>query len=105
MNWTGWLSRGARQSSPAVLHVTHPKAGSQWVYGVLAQLAPERIVTPTTGSTHALDGDLQAGRIYPTVFATREQIAARVLPPPTRVFVVIRDLRDTLVSFYFSLRY
>ena len=107
MNWLGWLSRPARGQAPppTVLHVTHPKAGSQWVYGVLAQLQPARIVTPTTGSTHALIGPLEPGRIYPTVFATREQVEALVLPPSARVFVVIRDLRDTLVSFYFSLRF
>jgi lipopolysaccharide transport system ATP-binding protein len=100
-----WLGRRLRSPAPTVLHVTHPKAGSQWVYAVLLHLARERIVRPTVDSTHALQGELVPGRIYPTVYATSEQVAGRPWPPSTRVFVVIRDLRDTLVSLYFSLRF
>jgi lipopolysaccharide transport system ATP-binding protein len=38
-----------------------------------------------------------------SVYATREQYEATDLPP-NRPFVVVRDLRDTLVSAYFSFR-
>ena len=44
-----------------------------------------------------------AGRIYPTLYITREQFES--VPPPLAGFVVIRDLRDTLVSLYFSLKH
>jgi lipopolysaccharide transport system ATP-binding protein len=39
------------------------------------------------------------------VFVTREQFDSVPVPANSRRFVVIRDLRDTLVSLYFSLRY
>jgi lipopolysaccharide transport system ATP-binding protein len=43
--------------------------------------------------------------VYPTVYVTREQFEAVALPPSWRRFVVIRDLRDTLVSLYFSIKH
>jgi hypothetical protein len=101
-----WWARSRRtQPIPAVFHVTHVKAGSQWVYAVLNQLAPDRIVTPRAGSAHVLDGPLRPGAIYPTVYLDRPRFEALALPTPHRRFVIIRDLRDTWVSLYFSLRY
>src|SRR5438094_8552557 len=38
--------RAAPADWPTVLHVTHPKAGSQWLHKILRQCAPERAVTP-----------------------------------------------------------
>ena len=43
--------------------------------------------------------------MYPTVYATQEEFDSVRLPPAWTRFVVIRDLRDTLVSGYFSLRH
>jgi lipopolysaccharide transport system ATP-binding protein len=42
--------------------------------------------------------------VYPTVYVTREQFESVAIPPTSKRFVVIRDLRDTLVSAYFSLK-
>ena len=47
---------------------------------------------------------VRPARVYPTLYVTREQFAQAELPREWRRFVVIRDLRDTLVSAYFSLR-
>lgn len=88
-----------------MLHVTHHKAGSQWVYAVLKYLQPHRIVAPQVRVGHVLGGPLRGGAIYPTVYLSRPQVEALSLPAPSRTFVVLRDLRDTFVSFYFSLRY
>ncbi len=48
---------------------------------------------------------VQSGAIYPTLYITREQFESVARPRPSRHFVVIRDLRDTLVSLYFSLKH
>ena len=44
-------------------------------------------------------------RIYPAACLTKEEFDAIALPANTRRFLVIRDLRDVMVSGYFSLRY
>ncbi|MEM1451036.1 MAG: sulfotransferase domain-containing protein [Planctomycetota bacterium] len=88
--------------SPPVVHVTHWKAGSQWVRSVLAHMFPDRIVEPQVANEHVTKHPIERGRIYPTVYMDRlafEQIGA---PDDCAVFFVVRDLRDTVVSSYFS---
>jgi lipopolysaccharide transport system ATP-binding protein len=87
---------------PTVFHATHYKAGSQWIHRILHWCAPERIVPPRAGNAHLLNDPLQPGMIYPTLYITKEQLESVKLPPNSHVFVVIRNLRDTLVSLYFS---
>jgi lipopolysaccharide transport system ATP-binding protein len=87
-----------------IFHVTHYKAGSQWVNRILMALAPDRVVTPEVESNHFLRRPIVPGGVYPTVYVTREQFEAVQVPRNSRRIVVIRDLRDTLVSAYFSLR-
>ena len=48
---------------------------------------------------------LLPGRVYTTCYLTRPQFHSVPLPEPWHRFVVVRDLRDTLVSLYFSVRY
>jgi lipopolysaccharide transport system ATP-binding protein len=88
----------------AVLHVTHYKAGSQWILRILQELAEPWIVAPAVDGGQFLREPVRAGRVYPTLYVTREQFEQARLPRRWRRFVVIRDLRDTLVSGYFSLR-
>jgi hypothetical protein len=88
--------------APTILHVTHWKAGSQWLHKILYQCCPLRVIAPAGAYRHLRHGPILPGRIYPTVYATREQLEQFTFPPDTRRFVVIRDLRDTLVSLYFS---
>jgi hypothetical protein len=101
---TGYIKRCGRPL-PTIFHVTHWKAGSQWIHKILNRCAGERIVLAENGAAQLLRRPLLAGRIYPTCYVTREQFDSVPLPESWRRFVVIRDLRDTLVSGYFSLRF
>jgi lipopolysaccharide transport system ATP-binding protein len=95
-------ARATQSSLPTVFHVTHWKAGSQWVRAVLTAAAGDRIVSPE----HGFKGPLSEGRIYTPVYTTFEKLRALVSEgAPQRTFAVIRDPRDTAVSWYFSLRY
>lgn len=90
---------------PTLIHVTHWKAGSQWIRRILTECVPDLIVPPRIGEVQFVHWPIQAGRIYPTVYVTRQQFDQARLPENSTRFVVIRDLRDTLVSAYFSLRF
>ena len=93
---------------PTVFHLTHHKAGSQWVLSVLKAAAPGRVVEPQPKGGHIMEGNLQAGNIYPTIYLSRQEFEAALsksdLEDNVKVFYIHRDLRDTLVSLYFSLR-
>lgn len=91
-------------SSPTVLHITHWKAGSQWIYKILRECAPGRTVKPEPDEAQVRYYPLQTNRIYPTVYLNKAELDHIALPENTRKFVVIRDLRDTLVSAYFSFK-
>src|SRR5690348_2267422 len=90
---------------PTIFHVTHWKAGSQWLHRILRDIALDRIVAPQLFEKQFLIEPIVAGAIYPTVYVTKEQFESVPLPTGSKKFVVIRDLRDTLVSAYFSIRY
>lgn len=96
--------RIAGYSPPTIIHVTHWKAGSQWIHKILRECAPNRIVPPKLHESQFMASPIQPGKIYPTVYVTKSQFDRTRLPPNTRRFVVIRDLRDTLVSAYFSMK-
>jgi hypothetical protein len=87
-----------------VFYITHWKAGSQWVKAVLTAAHPDRIVPQKLYIAHVLVDPIKAGMIYPGVYLSREQFNAVAIPHPGVKFVVVRDLRDTLISWYFSLR-
>ena len=89
---------------PTLLHVTHGKAGSQWIHKILNAWMPDRIVRPMYETRQFLERPVQSGMIYPTLYLTKQAFDQVALPPNSRHFVVIRDLRDTLVSWYFSLK-
>src|SRR5262245_40710984 len=97
------LLRGlARPSAPTIFHVTHWKAGSQWINKILNRAAGDRVVFAETDRVQFLHKPIVAGKIYATCYVTREEFHSVKLPEPWHRFVVIRDLRDTLVSYYFS---
>ena len=92
---------------PTVMHVTHAKAGSTWIAHLLARLFRSRCAP--RGENVALDHKLkdhifEPGRVYAAMFLTRGEVDAHAELAGARRFVVIRDLRDTLVSLYFSLK-
>lgn len=91
------------ETRPTIFHVTHWKAGSQWVRKILEACAPGLIVPPQVYETQFLAAPIQEGKVYPTVYVTREQFNSVKLPDLWIRFVIIRDLRDTLVSAYFSI--
>lgn len=97
------MARRRREAEPpAVMHVTHHKAGSQWILAILQGCVPDRVVRPEPNVHHFLGQRIREGRVYPTLYVTREAFEAADLPNRWRRFIVIRDLRDTLVSGYFS---
>jgi Sulfotransferase domain len=101
---TGVANTGGSDPT-TVFHVTHAKAGSQWIYTILAACVPDRIVTPEIDSVQVLTRPIRPGAVYPVLFLTREEFELITLPPSSRWFVIIRDLRDTLVSLYYSVKF
>jgi len=95
----------AAAPGPAVFHITHPKAGSQWVRRILTECCPERIVPPQEDQAHFLRRAVRPTGIYPALYITRQHFESVPLPPHWHRLVVIRDLRDTLVSCYFSVKH
>src|SRR6266704_3545283 len=78
---------------PAVLHVTHWKAGSQWIHRILKYCCSDLTVKPRENNEHVLKAPIRQGMIYPTIYATREQLQQLTYPLHVRRFVVIRDPR------------
>ena len=92
------------ESLSTVFHITHYKSGSQWVLAVLNEVAKNRIVEPQVAANHVTQQPIIPGRIYPCVYLTKPKFLAANPPENRKVFIVLRDLRDTLVSLYFSVR-
>ncbi len=88
---------------PATFHITHPKAGSQWILAILRRIARPQVVKPQWQNGH-LEGPLQEGKIYGTAYITRPQFEALELPERWQRFIIIRDLRDAFVSGYWSVK-
>jgi|GEM_PF-1916464 len=95
----------AEEAMPTIFHITHWKAGSMWIADILRQCAPNRIVTPQWGAIQFVHWPVQAGKVYPALYLTKQQFDSVRLPGTWRRFVVIRDLRDTLVSAYMSYKF
>jgi len=89
---------------PTIFHITHWKAGSQWINKILHDCLPYHIVEPQVDEVQFLDQPLQLGKVYPTVYVTKEQFDSVRLPSLWERFVIIRDLRDSLISAYFSIK-
>jgi hypothetical protein len=62
-----------RVAWPTVVHVTHWKAGSQWIYKILLGCVPDRIVPPQLEMAQVLDEAILPGGVYPTVYVTHEE--------------------------------
>jgi lipopolysaccharide transport system ATP-binding protein len=86
-------------------HITHWKAGSQWLLAVLKDAFGAAVVQPQDLVKHAYVTAPTGGSVYPCCYLTQPEFSAIPSHPGARRFVLIRDLRDTLVSGYFSLRY
>ena len=111
MNWISRIARlrceiSHQPAKPTVFHVTHWKAGSQWVRSVLNAAEPSRIVPGKDSPSWFFKDPIVPGGIYTPVYATCQQFR-QIVPEesPVRTFVLIRDPRDAAVSWYFSLLY
>jgi sulfotransferase family protein len=93
-------------ATPSVFHLTHWKAGSQWVREVLSAAAPDRIIPGKDSPTWFFKDPIVPGGIYTPVYANYEQFRQRVPEGGNdRTFALMRDPRDAAVSWYFSLLY
>ena len=89
---------------PTLIHVTHWKSGSQWIHEILRACFLKQIVPPTIENGQFLNEPIIAGSVYPTVYVTKDEFLQATLPEKWHRFIIIRDLRDTLVSGYFSIK-
>ena len=106
-----WIRRKTPPEAPVptTLHITHAKAGSSWIDAILRKLFGQRVAPRGKLAAAEVGGDLSKfvftpGRIYSAMFMTHEQVEAHPELAGVQRFIVVRDLRDTLVSLYFSLK-
>lgn len=91
---------------PTVFHITHWKAGSQWVRGVLQRLVPDRLVIAKGDMSNVCDEQLVRGGVYTPLYMATQWFDKQVTrSEDQKFFVVIRDLRDAAVSWYFSIKH
>jgi hypothetical protein len=100
--------------NPAIIHITHAKAGSQWIRQILMSCVPDLVVPSAeqlsadpgqSPSWQFLDQPIVPGAVYPALYLPKDYMDRVEGSDLCRRFIVIRDLRDTLVSGYFSIRY
>ncbi len=89
---------------PALLHITHAKAGSTWLQNIFMRALPKAQVPRRIGSEYGRIEN-QVDTVYTAIFAYRSQMEELNLLQNNLHFFVMRDLRDTLTSRYFSERY
>ncbi|OAB63996.1 hypothetical protein AY599_16515 [Leptolyngbya valderiana BDU 20041] len=91
---------------PTVFHITHWKSGSQWVRGVFKHLTPDRLVHTKPDMSNVSDEQIRPGAIYSAVYMPTQWFYDQVTDNPDhRFIIVIRDLRDTAISWYFSIKH
>lgn len=102
MSLFSWFSKSNEYT---IFHITHQKAGSQWIKAVFKSIDPDRVVESRLEVKQFFEDPIREGKIYPALYCTREQFESVKVPGNHLKFIVIRDLRDTLVSLYFSMKY
>ncbi len=100
----GAARQAGERTAPTVFHVTHWKAGSQWIHRILKSCCPDTAVDPSADPLWLWRFPVQRGRVYPTVYMSKQDLDQVGMPEGSTRFVVIRDLRDTLVSAYYSFK-
>src|SRR5512145_1130885 len=56
-----------------VFHITHYKAGSQWIRRILEELSGPWVVTPRVDGSQFLIDRIHPRRVYPTLYVTRDE--------------------------------
>jgi lipopolysaccharide transport system ATP-binding protein len=92
------------RGSTTVFHVTHYKAGSQWIRRILTKSVGRRLLHVGADRHELFEDPIVPGRVYSACYVSREEFDDIERPPDSRHFFIARDLRDTLVSGYFSLK-
>jgi len=87
-----------------IFHITHWKAGSQWIKHLFLNLNKDRVVSPNMNDTPKdLLTNIEEGKIFSPIYSGRQEFENYIIPSNSIRFFVIRDLRDTAISYYFSL--
>jgi hypothetical protein len=85
-----------------MMHITHGKAGSTWIDRLLRELFGKRVSPRMYQLPERFTFD--RFQVYSAIFITREKFLSYPELADIRRFIVFRDLRDTLISQYFSMR-
>ncbi|MGA2541621.1 MAG: sulfotransferase domain-containing protein [Verrucomicrobiota bacterium] len=110
--FSGLTSAGARHGNGTALlippemtlfHITHWKAGSQWIGGMLQHIFTPDFEPAEVDEAQVFTRPIKSGKVYRCVYVSRQEYQS-FAPASSRYFVLLRDLRDTLVSSYFSVR-
>jgi lipopolysaccharide transport system ATP-binding protein len=99
----GFLQERMTPANQNLFHVTHAKAGSTWIADILSTAFGERTFRRFGRRTEHYEW--ASGRVYPAIFLPREEFFSLAGTAEQPVFFVLRDIRDAMVSLYFSLRY
>ncbi|MGH8509312.1 MAG: hypothetical protein ACREVH_11440 [Gammaproteobacteria bacterium] len=91
-------------SNVTLFHITHWKAGSQWMRVILEDVFRPAIVPAEYFEAQLLQRPIETGKVYLCAYVGQQEFKTISLPGEHRRFVLIRDLRDTLISVYFSAR-
>jgi hypothetical protein len=94
----------AQKLDGAIFHVTHWKAGSQWIRNMFEDLYPMDCIisAETTYGEDLSKRPIKAGEIYTPFYGGTEYFDNLQTDTKIYRFFVMRDLRDTLISAYFS---
>ena len=84
------------KNMPTVFHITHPKAGSQWVMQVLHECAPERFIQPESYAAHFYKKAIRPGMIYPTLYISRKQFYTVIDPQK------IKNHKKPIAALFFT---
>ncbi|HAY45301.1 MAG TPA: hypothetical protein DCY55_03350 [Gammaproteobacteria bacterium] len=102
MKLNPFKKRSATPTQP-LFHVTHAKAGSSWIYSILKKVY-KNSVQPRVGRDYQSFESVENG-IYSALFLDYDEFSSLEFGKEAPCFFIMRDIRDTLVSLYFSHRY
>lgn len=74
------------------------------MYRILKRCVQDRLLQVKADRAEVLKDPIVPGRVYSACYLSKDEFDGLDRPPDSRHFFVLRDLRDTLVSGYFSLK-
>ena len=91
------------QPQQSLFHVTHAKGGSSWIYSILKKVYKQSVLPRVGRDFQSLEQ--KENGIYSALFLDYDEFCKIEFSKGAPCFFVMRDIRDTLVSLYFSHRY